>query len=87
VTADRHTQLIDRWCPLLDDSPSVYPIWRRLVATYKVSGASVHDARLTATMLFNGITQIVTLNERHFRRYEPEGIAIFTPQSLLASPA
>jgi predicted nucleic acid-binding protein len=87
VSAERRAGLIVRWCPLINDSPDVYPVWYRLATTYQVSGTAVHDARLTATMLFNGVTQIVTLNERHFRRYEPEGITIVTPQSILASPA
>ena len=53
----------------------------------RVSGKQVHDARLVAMMLAWQIDSILTLNDRDFRRYEPEGIRIVTPDSLTsASP-
>jgi len=79
---ERRVQAIDRWCQVLVETESSYAVWRRLVAAHGVSGAAVHDARLVATMLAQGRTQLVTLNERDFRRYEPEGIVVVTPQSL-----
>ena len=36
-------------------------------------------------MLGQGANRLLTLNERDFRRYEPEGVTIATPKSLLAS--
>jgi len=45
----------------------------------------VHDARLAATMIAREIESIVTLNERDFRRYEPEGVRSVTLESLAAN--
>src|SRR3989304_4050886 len=46
ATVERQAALIDRWCPVLVDTPAVYPTWRRLVSTHKVRGVAVPDARL-----------------------------------------
>ena len=54
---------------LLPDNPSIYPEWRRLVATYNVSGVQVHDARLVAVMNVYDVDNIVTFNGRDFSRY------------------
>ena len=63
----------------------MYQEFKRLIATYNVSGKQVHDARLVAMMLAWQIEKILTLNDRDFRRYEPEGITIVTPAELIAS--
>ena len=85
-TVERRVQTIDRWCKVLVDTDSSYFIWRQLVKDHSVSGTSEHDARLVATMLAHGMNRIVTLNDRHFRRYEPDGITIVMPQSLAIEP-
>lgn len=79
---ERRVQAIDRWCRVFVETESSYALWRRLVTAHGVSGAAVHDARLVATMLAHGMTEMVTLNDRDFRRYETEGIVLVTPQSL-----
>jgi hypothetical protein len=53
------------------------------VEEYDVIGKQVHDARLVAVMLAWQIENLLTLNDRHFRRFEPEGIAIVTPSDLV----
>lgn len=35
-------------------------------------------------MLTWQIENLLTLNDRHFRRYEPEGITVATPNDLLS---
>jgi predicted nucleic acid-binding protein len=57
-----------------------------LLAQYNVVGKQVHDARLVAIMRAWQIGSILTLNERNFRRFEPEGIVVLTPSSLTGSP-
>ena len=48
-----------RWCSALSpDSPAVYEEWKRLVATYAVTGVKVHDARLVAIMNVHGVRRI-----------------------------
>jgi hypothetical protein len=39
----------------------------------------VHDARIVAMMLTCGVARILTLNERDFARYAPEGIVVINP--------
>lgn len=43
--------------------------WQRLVTRYRVSGKSVHDARLVAAMLVHGVDRILTFNTQDFTRY------------------
>lgn len=57
--------------------------FRRLLLQYSVVGRQVHDARLVAMMLAWQIESILTLNDRDFRRFAPEGITIVTPASLV----
>jgi predicted nucleic acid-binding protein len=76
---------IEPICDLLPDSASMYQELKRLISTYSVVGKQVHDARLVAMMLAGQIENILTLNDRDFRRYEPEGITVVTPAELIAS--
>lgn len=57
---------------LLPDSPAVYEEWKRLVGTYAVIGAKVHDARLVAVMNVHGVRRILTFNTSDFARFEIE---------------
>jgi predicted nucleic acid-binding protein len=59
---------------LLPDSPAVYEEWKRLVATYAVSGAKVHDARLVAVMNVHGVRRILTFDSSDFARFKIEVI-------------
>ena len=77
--------IIEATCAVLVEQASVYGELKRLVRTYNVSGKQVHDARLTAMMIAWKVDAVLTLNDRDFRRYEPEGIAIVTPSSLAQS--
>jgi predicted nucleic acid-binding protein len=58
---------------------------KRLVVQYNVVGKQVHDARLVAMMLIWQIESILTLNERNFLRFAPEGISVVSPAVVLAS--
>lgn len=59
---------------LLPDSPAVYEEWKRLVVTYAVAGAKVHDARLVAVMNVHGVRRILTFNTGDFTRFEIEAL-------------
>jgi len=65
---------------LLPDSPLIYEQWQQLVIKYQVKGVNVHDTRLTAFMLVNNLTHILTFNTKDFKRYT-EIIAI-NPQDI-----
>ena len=68
--------------PLLPDSPTVYPVWRRLVVKYKVLGVQVHDARLAASMIAHNVKHILTFNVTDFQRYTDEGIEVVNPAAV-----
>jgi predicted nucleic acid-binding protein len=73
---------VESICSIIAEPDKVYSEFKRLLGTYGVVGKQVHDARLVAMMLVGRVDTILTLNERNFRRYEPEGIEIVTPASL-----
>jgi predicted nucleic acid-binding protein len=76
-------RFIERLCRRLFENERSYEIWRQLIDRYDVTGVAVHDARLVAMMMAHGVDRILTANDRDFRRYEPEGIAIVTPESAI----
>lgn len=68
---------LERFFSVLPESVEVYSEWKRLVATHKVQGVKVHDARIVAAMKVHGVTRIVTFNADDFRRYG--GITVALP--------
>jgi predicted nucleic acid-binding protein len=78
-------QDIEPICALVHEPPAVADELKRLIVQYNVVGKQVHDARLVAMMLAWQIDNILTLNERNFRRFEPEGITIVSPAALIAA--
>ena len=82
LQTDTLLQDVELLFPLLPDSSEVYPVWRRLVVDYHVSGVQVHDARLVASMIFHDIIRILTFNVTDFDRYAPEGIVAVDPTTV-----
>lgn len=74
--------VIERLFPLLSDTPTIYPEWRRLVVKYSVSGVQVHDAYLVASMKANSRSHILTFNTTDFTRYAIEGIVAVDPATV-----
>lgn len=79
---DEVARQIEKAFILLPDVEAIHYEWRRLVVAHGVSGARVHDARIVATMIVHGISQILTLNGSDFERYRE--IAIVHPQNVPA---
>lgn len=77
---DRRVRLIERVFTVLDETPAVYPEWRRLVVSHSVMGVQVHDARIVAVMSVHGVTHLLTLNVADFSRYA--GITCFAPDQI-----
>ena len=73
---------LEKFFSLLPDSPEIYPIWKRLVVKYNVSGRQVHDARLAASMVAHNLTHILTFNVTDFERYTDEGIEVVNPAAV-----
>jgi predicted nucleic acid-binding protein len=54
---------------LLPDSRDVHDRWRHLLVAHEVKGVQVHDTRLAASMYVHGVTQLLTINVRDFKRF------------------
>jgi predicted nucleic acid-binding protein len=63
----------------IPEPDEMYHHWRDLIVRFGISGSKVHDARLVAIMLANGISQILTFNVSDFRRYQVLGIRTVDP--------
>jgi predicted nucleic acid-binding protein len=74
---------IEPLCTVTREHSQHYKELKRLLRSYQVLGKQVHDARLVASMLTWKISTILTLNARHFKRFEQEGILIATPETVL----
>jgi predicted nucleic acid-binding protein len=66
--------------PLIVDVPLIFDHWLRLVATLRIRGKQVHDARIVATMQAHGIAHVLTLNVADYRPYP--GIEAVHPSSI-----
>jgi len=64
---------------MLYDSQKVVEQLRDLVVSFRVSGKSVHDARIVATMLVSGVTHLMTINIVDFNRYK--NITLIDPRA------
>jgi predicted nucleic acid-binding protein len=83
--AKLYEDTIEPACAIAVETKFLPIVLRRLLSQYNVVGKQVHDARLVAMMLVWQVENLLTLNDRDFRRYEPEGIKIVTPASLTTS--
>jgi predicted nucleic acid-binding protein len=81
MQASAIAQKIEAGFALLMETPTVFPIWKRLADLHSIVGRQVYDTRLVAVMQTHGVTHILTFNGKHFRRFP--GITVVEPQSLL----
>ena len=65
----REVTELESMLTFLPESAATYFEWRRLVETHGVIGTQVHDTNLIAAMRVAGISQLLTLNPAHFRRF------------------
>jgi predicted nucleic acid-binding protein len=79
TAADQILRTFEQAFSRLPEPADIYDRWRELVVSFGVSGVKVHDARLVALMLANGIVRILTFNSADFRRYEVLGIHAIDP--------
>jgi len=70
--------------PLLPETPDIFPRWKAIVASARVTGKRVHDARLVAVCHVHGVSHLLTFNTGHFTslaRLGP-GIIVVHPASV-----
>lgn len=80
ASTERRIHFIESFGRILFETETSYRNWRRLLVSLKLTGVSVHDARLVAIMHASGISHLLTLNPDDFRRYS--GIFILTPSDI-----
>jgi predicted nucleic acid-binding protein len=76
---------IEPICAIIPEQVTLTAEFKRRLTQYNVLGKQVHDARLVAMMLIWQISHVLTLNERNFQRFSPEGIIVVSPASLIAA--
>jgi predicted nucleic acid-binding protein len=77
TTADRELRKLIGSLHMVYDSVDVVMELRRLMIVHGISGKSIHDARLAATMNVYGIADILTFNVKDFVRFA--GINVLDP--------
>lgn len=80
--AEQELEKIEGVIIVLRDRPEIYDEWRRLVTTYAVKGAQVHDARIAAAMIVHEVKNLVTFNATDFKRFSE--VTTITPAEVLA---
>jgi len=80
--AQRRLAIIELAVEVLTDSPTSYAEWKRLIVLHSVLGVRVHDARLVALMIAEGIGHFLTLNPADFKRFAQ--LTTTTPKDVLA---
>jgi predicted nucleic acid-binding protein len=81
---DRLASVIERDFEFLPDGREVHSRWRALLVAHSIQGVQVHDARLAASMYVHGVSQLLTINVRDFRRFD--GLRILHPVELNVTP-
>lgn len=66
---ERKVSIIQKHFRLLPDNLQTFLEWRKLVSDYSVSGVSVHDAKIAASVIVHQIDFLVTANEKDFKRF------------------
>lgn len=70
---------------LIYPGPETMGLMFSFLDAHPVSGARIHDLRIAATMVENGITRIVTYDEHVFAHLP--GITVVRPSDLLRAPS
>ena len=75
-----HIKTFQQAFTLLSDTPDIFSEWQRLVELHEVRGRQVHDARLVAAMIVNGVSHLLTFDDADFKRYGE--ITVINPQTV-----
>jgi predicted nucleic acid-binding protein len=79
---ERRLRLLERFILVLNEPPTAYSKWKKLVAQYAVVGKQVHDARIAALMIAQKVKRVLTLNPADFQRFAE--IEPVTPSAVIA---
>jgi predicted nucleic acid-binding protein len=70
IQAEKQILLIKSAYRIADETEKVTKRLLTLLKRYPTAGKQVHDANIVATMLVNGISTLLTTNEKDFARFE-----------------
>ena len=77
---ERKVSLIEKHFRLFPDNLATFQEWRKIVRDFAISCVQVHDAKLVASMIVHGVSNLVTFNTKEFRRF-PQITAV-EPQNI-----
>jgi len=80
ATAAGEIHGLHRLFRVLEGKPGTAAAWEKLVARHQISGKQAHDAHLVAVMEIHAVTDILTFNAAHFRRFA--GITVIDPAQV-----
>jgi len=83
IVNDAIHAVIEPICTVVREHSRHFVELKRLLTFYQIVGKQVHDARLVASMVTWKIDRILTLNEKHFKRFEVEGIVVQSPRAVI----
>jgi predicted nucleic acid-binding protein len=83
IVNDAIHAVIEPICTVVREHSRHFVELKRLLTIYQIVGKQVHDARLVASMVTWKIDRILTLNEKHFKRFEVEGIVVQSPRAVI----
>ena len=79
---ERQATIFEASFDLLEETPAIFPAWKKLVTAAGVVGRQVHDARLVAVCHVCGLTHILTHDVQHYTRF-----ASYGPGIIVVHPA
>ncbi len=74
ANADVRLTTILRLAKVLPEPSNLWDEHRRLLVSCSVLGTQVHDCRLAAWCLLNGVDRILTLNSADFKRFAVQAV-------------
>jgi predicted nucleic acid-binding protein len=77
---ERKVEFLEKHFTLLPDDLATFTHWRRLVSEMQIKGVQVHDAKIAASMIAHKVPNLITFNDRDFRRFKM--IKTFNPANM-----
>ncbi len=77
---ERKVKIIQKYFSLIPDNLATFDEWQKLVTAYQVKGLQVHDTKIVASMNVHKIQNLVTFNERDFKRFK--SMIVINPKNV-----
>lgn len=68
---------------LLEDMPTIFPVWFALVSDNAITGAACHDANHAASAKVHGVDVILTFDLSDFNRFKQAGFILAHPSAVV----